>query len=520
MPRGRILRGLALTAVWLVVAVASGLTIFLNSDRTVVLASHDAVLRPTLDGYVVLRTGPVLPDLRLGSGRLLGVDVNLGKTNAQTTEELVARYGYIASQPEGQISKVSWSLNDMAIDAAVRGAIAGLLPVVVWLAVGPARRRELVRQASVRTLVPIGLGLVLVVVLLWEPWASQDTTVDDERRWTTLADYLGAGIPVPDEAAGVEVRTDVTTFGSRRLIHSALDTYEKSRIFYDTAARAAAGLDVREPEEGETVVALVSDRHDNIGMDPVARAIADAGGATAVLDAGDDTSSGASWEAFSLDSVTSAFEDLDRFAVTGNHDHGDFAAEYLKSLGWTMLEGEVIDGPGGTKLLGVGDPRASGLGSWRDETGLSFSEVEARLADEACASEERVATILVHDPNLADEALERGCADLVVGGHHHVPIGPERVEGENGEIGFSYTTGTTGGAAYAIAVGSKPRREATVTLLTYRDGRPAGVQTVVLQTNGIFVVQDYEPLDFDAEVVPDVERPRRQDPVERRVGRR
>ena len=50
------------------------------------------------------------------------------------------------------------------------------------------------------------------------------------------------------------------------------------------------------------------------------------------------------------------------------------------------------------------------------------------------------------------------------------------------------------GATYAIAIGSKPRREATVTLLTYRDGRPVGLQGVVLQTNGAFEVQDYRPL--------------------------
>ena len=56
--------------------------------------------------------------------------------------------------------------------------------------------------------------------------------------------------------------------------------------------------------------------------------------------------------------------------------------------------------------------------------------------------------------------------------------------GENGQAGYSYTTGTTGGAAYAIAIGSKPRREATITLLTYRDGRPVGLQPVVLQTDG------------------------------------
>jgi predicted phosphodiesterase len=493
MDRGRLLRGLALAAVWLVVGLATGLAIFLGSSRTVVLASHDAVLRPTLDGYVVLRTGPVLPDLRLDSGSPVGVDVILGKTNASTSDQLVQRYGYIASQPEGQVAKVRRSLTDMGWDAAVRGAVLGLLPVAVWLLVGPARRRELVRDHG-RAGVVIGVALVLIGGLIWSPWAREDPIGEDQGEWASLSDYLGVEIPLPEEAAGVEVRTDVTTAGSKRLIQSALDTYDKSRVFYDAAARAAARLDLREPQDGETVVALVSDRHDNIGMDGVARAIAGAGGATAVFDAGDDTSTGESWEGFSLDSLNQAFEGFDRFAVAGNHDHGDFVTDYLDRLGWTMLDAEVVDGPGGATLLGVDDPRSSGLGSWRDETGLSFEEVGSRLADEACASEDRVSTILVHDANLADEALERGCADLVLGGHLHVEVGPVRVLGEDGKVGYSFTTGTTGGAAYAIAVGSKPRREASVTLVTYRDGRPAGLQPVVLQTNGIFEVEDYQDL--------------------------
>jgi predicted phosphodiesterase len=496
MDRGRLFRGLALAAVWLVVTVATGLAIFLGSSRTVVLASHDAVLRPTLDGYVVLRTGPVLPDLRIKSESLVGADVILGKTNADTTEQLVQRYGYIASQPEGQIAKVKGSLEDMAFDAAVRGAVIGLLPVVVWLLVGPARRRELAHHHG-GTGVVIGVALAVIGGLVWSPWANEEPIGDDTGEWTSLADYLGPDLSAPEEAAGVEVRTDVTTAGGRRLIQSAVDTYDKSRAFYEAAARDAAGLDLREPQEGDTVVALVSDRHDNIGMDGVARAIADAGGATAVFDAGDDTSTGQSWEAFSLDSVTDAFEGYDRFGVAGNHDHGDFVTDYLDGLGWTMLDGEVIDGPGGATLLGVDDPRSSGLGSWRDETGLSFDEVGSRLADAACASEDRVATILVHDANLADEALERGCADLVLGGHLHVEVGPTRVLGDDGRRGYSFTNGTTGGAAFAIAVGSKPRRAASVTLVTYRDGRPAGLQPVVLQSNGIFEVEDYQELRFE-----------------------
>ncbi len=213
---------------------------------------------------------------------------------------------------------------------------------------------------------------------------------------------------------------------------------------------------------------------------------------------------GKSWEAFSLDSVTKAFDDLDRWGVAGNHDSGDFVHSYLADHGWTMLDGDIVDGPGGPTLLGVDDPRASGLGSWRDETGLSFDEVRDRLTDAACEADDRLSTMLVHDANLGRHALERGCVDLVLGGHLHVRVGPQRVTGDSGQVGYSYTTGTTGGAAYAIALGSKPRRAADVSLVTYRDGRPAGIQWVTLQTNGIFDVGPYTPLLLaDPDTVPE-----------------
>jgi hypothetical protein len=481
-------------AVWAVLAFGAGLVLFLVSSRTIVLASHDAVVRPSLTGYVVVHTGPVLPDFRLDAGNRVGVDIRLGKTEAESTEELVQRYAYIASQPEGQIAKVHTAIREMAYDAALRGAVIGLVPILVWLLVGPGRRRELL----VQTRSPQGaLASLLVVVLgiaLWEPWATDDDSVEAGRSWTPLAEFVGPEVNLPDEADGIEVRGDVTTQQTQRLIESAIDTYDKSKTFYATAAERAARLDLRVPEPGDTVVVLVSDRHDNIGMDAVARAIGDAAGATATFDAGDDTSAGKSWEAFSLDSVTAAFEDLDRWGVAGNHDHGSFVRRYLDEQGWTMLDGVVVDGPGRSTLLGVDDPRSSGLGSWRDESGLSIAELGTRLADEACDSPDRVSTILVHDAALAREALDRGCVDLVLGGHLHVQVGPTRVVGTSGQAGYTYTTGTAGGAAYAIAVGSKPRRPAQISLVTYREGRPVGIQPVTLQTDGRFEVADYVPL--------------------------
>ncbi len=498
MSRTRLASTAAVAVVSLAVAVLATITLFLSGSRTIVVASHDATVRPTLDGDVVVRTGPLLPDVRRRGDGPIGIDLVLGKTEAGSTDELISRYAFIASQPDAQVAKVAEAVRDIAVSAAVRGLGLGMVPLAVWLLLGPHRRGELFRGLRTRRGAVGGVLLVALPLALWQPWDRDADTQEAEQNWITLNAFLGGAVPLPEEADGIEVLTGPTTTETRRLIASAVSTYDKSKAFYAAAAEAAASLELRVPEEGETVALLVSDRHDNIGMDGVARAVGDAAGATVVLDAGDDTSTGQPWEAFSLDSLDRTFDDLDRWAVAGNHDHGSFVIRYLDDLGWTTLDGEAVEGPGGGLILGVDDPRSSGLGDWRDETGLSFAEVGERLADAACASDERIATLLVHDANLGDESLARGCVDLVVGGHTHVQSGPGMVAGADGRIGWTYTNGTTGGAAYAIAVGSKPRRDAGMSLVTYDDGgRPVGVQAVRLQTDGTFVVSAYAPLTYE-----------------------
>ncbi|GAA1529391.1 metallophosphoesterase [Nocardioides humi] len=499
MPTRRLLEVLAYVGAWLVVSVAVAAAIFVNSERTVEIASHEATLSPDFSGEVVARMGPVLPDLRMPSGSRIGIEVELGKTDAATLEELTARYAAIASQPEGQIAVAERAVTAMALAALVQGAVLGAVPLLVWAAIGQARRRELYAGLRTRGGIAVsGLAIVLVVALVVPfGWGRTDRPAE---RWTSLRDFVGPDVTLPDEVADVEVMTDATTAQSRRLVESAVSGYQQSLAFYSEAAEDAAFLDLREPEEGETVVLMVSDRHDNIGMDKVARAIADAGGATAVIDAGDDTSTGSRWEAFSLDSLAAVFQDFDgRWAVAGNHDNGTFVRSHLEDLGWTYFDDEVIDGPGDSRILGVDDPRSSGLGNWRDEKGLSFKEVADRLADAACAADEdgdRVNTLLVHDANLGRPALERGCVDLVLGGHVHVQTGPTAVTAEDGRVGYTYTLGTTGGAAYAIAIGSKLRRPASIGLITYRDGRPVGIQSITLQTNGRYDVDPWVELTY------------------------
>src|SRR5687768_13738765 len=78
----RLVRVSAYVVAWLLLTAVLTLVVFLHSSRTTTLASHDAVIRPDLGGKVVLRTGPVLPDIRVDSGSRIGVEVTLGKTDA------------------------------------------------------------------------------------------------------------------------------------------------------------------------------------------------------------------------------------------------------------------------------------------------------------------------------------------------------------------------------------------------------------------------------------------------------
>ena len=71
----RILRALGFVLVWLVVAVPTWLVLFTHSSADTVVASHDAVVSPRLDGKVQLDMGPYLPDVLIPSEGPIGVTV-------------------------------------------------------------------------------------------------------------------------------------------------------------------------------------------------------------------------------------------------------------------------------------------------------------------------------------------------------------------------------------------------------------------------------------------------------------
>lgn len=497
-------RLLVLTLTWLVVAIPSAVVATLTSSEDAVIAGHEVTVRPTLDGWARFDLGPYLPDFRHPSGARVGAQVDVGKTTAGDYDLLLERYAHIAANPQSQIDKLREVVTGLVIRGILAGALIGLVAPFVVRLVGRRRWNDLASRMTLRRAGVEFAVVALVCAGLFVVFPTRIGPQVEEEKWRPLEAALPY-LRIPKEARDLQIDNNLLTRGTAQLVESLVGSYRSSRTFYTDLAEQVGDISplLHQPAEDETVALLVSDRHDNINMDPVAREVARAGGATILLNAGDDTSSGSNWEGFSLESLAHAFEDDEiegRYGVAGNHDHGDFVVETFTKLGFTMLTGEPVEGPDGIRLFGASDPRSSGLGAWVDEKEISFAEQTTRIADVVCEEDEegrRVATLVVHDAGSAAEALERGCVDLVLAGHRHEQVGPERVMGSNGKAGYRYINGTTGGAAYAIALGSKLRRTAQVTLVTYREGRPVGVQPVLFQTIKAIVVGDYVPLDVE-----------------------
>jgi hypothetical protein len=125
--------------------------------------------------------------------------------------------------------------------------------------------------------------------------------------------------------------------------------------------------------------------------------------------------------------------------VDGNHD-SDLTTEQERAAGDEVLTGTTatIDG---ITFLGAPDPRATRIGSGTTQVGnVTATELADRLATAACDAG-HVDVLLVHDPNIGVEALDRGCASLQLSGHLHRRVGPEVVG-----HGVQYVSASTAGA--------------------------------------------------------------------------
>jgi Icc-related predicted phosphoesterase len=496
----------ALTLIWLVVSVAVGVLAFSNASERVTIGAHAAEISPTFDSHATLDLGSVLPRLRLRMNLPLdlGVNIDVQETDANNLRDLLNRDALIASQPDGEIAKIREVVNEMAVDSAIAGAGSGLLVVVLigttWAMLGPRRRRELFvllhsGEDRVRRRAVVVLAAMLFTIasifgpgLLRAPEAAPTT-------WRSLPELLPE-LSFDSRLSHVEVASGFATTSGVDVIRTAVETYERSTVFYGKLKDRVSpvGGRIHQAGEGETVALMVNDRHDNIGMDPFAAEVAKVARAKLVIDAGDDSSSGQSWEVFSINSLAQHFRDLKVVAVAGNHDAGGFIENAMRKNKFIVLDSKPVDVEG-IRFLGDSDPTKTGLGSASIPGDETVDQQSTRLADVACkeTGDKQISTMVIHNPASGSETAARGCATLVLSGHLHRQVGPD-TKVVNGRSVTTFTNGTTGGAAYAFALGYTLRRQAEVALITYANGEPIGLQTVVVQLTGDITVGPYTPI--------------------------
>ncbi|WP_432892609.1 metallophosphoesterase family protein [Kribbella sp. CA-245084] len=496
----------ALSLLFAVTTVVVGLLGFVNDSERVTIGAHAATVSPTFDGYATLDLGAVLPRLRIPADTpgKIGVNIDVQETDADNLTELLTRDTLIASQPDGEIGQIKQVIQEMAVDNAVAGAGTGLLVVVVvatlWTALGVRRRRELwhlvhrhERRFEHRAIVVL-VAMLITIASIYGPGRMRPAEVPP-TQWQPLFKLLPE-MSFDNRLKKVEVASGFSTTGGVGVIRTLVETYRKSTELYGRLKNRVADVapEIHQPSKDQKVALLVSDRHDNIGIDGFASEVAKAGGAKLLIDAGDDTSSGQSWEAFSINSLRQHFKDFKVVAVAGNHDAGGHVEEFMRKAGFTVLDSKPVEVEG-IRFLGDSDPTKTGLGSADTPGDETIEHQSQRLADVACDQPEdkRISTMVVHDPSSFAATAERGCASLLLSGHLHRQVGPTTTAFGEHEV-TTYTNGTTGGAAYAFALGYTLRKPGEVTLITYHDGLPVGLQTVTAQPSGDVTVGAYNPL--------------------------
>ncbi len=228
------------------------------------------------------------------------------------------------------------------------------------------------------------------------------------------------------------------------------------------------------PAAGDTVILHVSDLHSNpVGIQLV-EDTAHQFGVDAILDTGDLTSFGASFEELVVDRIAKIV-DVPYYVVPGNHDSKAMRAA-LAGAGIEVLDPGVVE-IGGIKILGLGDP------TFTADNHVSTPRYERNLA----ASAERVRRLIrvqhpdvvaVHNPRQLDASLGR--FEVGLAGHLHRPS----VSYEDGSVVV------VAGSAGATGVGALLTDETLpyeMELLRFTAGRLFAVDRIAFDgTDGAF----------------------------------
>lgn len=486
---------------WLRVLVPAGLALAVSlvvgvttATTELSLGPHEARYDVATDGGITVDVGP-LGTLVMSSPLPLGLGVrvtvqeipaSVTSVDASSTLQSLSGdlQGYLQffSGPQATIHDVSRAL----LASAARRSLTVLAVLVgLWfggrLLLGARRRAELAALLvpHVHQLVAGSLVIVLGLTVLTSSVGERDRSSTMRAGSPVFDGTALEGAKVTGRLAGV-----INTYGTY-----VLDAYRTNQAFYaaaddafiaawkDRQGRIDAALRTPTPtpspsadeaadpvpkDEQPIVLLLVSDLHCNVGMAPVVRTAAQLSGAKVILDAGDTTIDGTAVEQYCVTTFAEAAPaGVPIVTSPGNHDSKETSAMYRRA-GATVLSGEVVTVEG-IRILGDSDPNATRIGAGTTLVGEETSREEgSRLADVACDDTDGVDLLLIHNPHVGDEALDRGCVPTQLSGHLHTRADPLRTGS-----GVRYVSASTAGALLGEPTVGPLRNTAELTVLRF-----------------------------------------------------
>lgn len=290
-------------------------------------------------------------------------------------------------------------------------------------------------------------GAVAAVEVAWDERAAADAELQALRDALVLGP-AGPGMP----AGSVELQPPTPSPSAT----------PSTTVPSASASASASSAAATERPSDSVVAVVVSDLHCNVGMARVIRAVAERAGADLVLNAGDTTVNGTAVESYCVNAFSQAVPDGAELVVAdGNHDSDETSAQERRT-GARVLDGEVIE-VAGLRILGDSDPNATRVGVGTVPVGEeSLVDAGRRLAEVACADEDGVDLLLVHNPNMGNATLDQGCAPAQVSGHQHRRTGPVAYR-----HGIRYVSSSTAGAALNQVTVGPLRGVAELTVLRF-----------------------------------------------------
>lgn len=383
------------------------------------IGPHEAQIELTLDGEATFDLGPIGSfikplDTPLGARITVGevpVDAAQGFTGQDIEEYARTFAGF-----EGDIEDMKQGLQAQALRY---GIFAGAGAMLLYAGLGERSRREIASGLGHSRFARVRPGpIMLAAATLSAAVAIAPSTASASGNTSIPVSNVFDDTPLEGmRVTGKLLPELVNTVGK-----DILDRWRENDEFYDQVINNLRqafneGMTVRQHDD-YPIVLFYADLHCNVGMARIIGETARLAEADIIADAGDTTMGGTALEEFCIQVLGKELPDIDRVVAGGNHD-GTITENHLRRRDFNVLDGQVIE-TNGLRILGDDDVRRSQFGiPIRQDGDESVRDFGRRLAATACADPAGVDILLVHEPNAAKAALERGCVTTVLSGHMH-----------------------------------------------------------------------------------------------------